>query len=122
MMLDGPAPLRDSIIRNKISEAPPLAEMMADESVLDEYVRSTAMGIKHLSCTCRMGQDDDPKAVTHTDGRVKGIGGLRVVDASVIPRVPRGHTHLPTLMVAERAAAFLRGRALREPDLVDAAV
>ena len=53
---------------------------------------------------------------------MRGIDGLRVVDASVIPHVPRGHTHLPTLMVAERAAAFLRGGALREADLTDAAV
>jgi len=102
MMLDGPAPLRDTIIRNKISEAPPLADMMADESVLDEYVRSTAMGIKHLSCTCRMGQDDDPKAVTHTDGTVKGVGGLRVVDASVMPNLPRCNTNLTTMMIAEK--------------------
>ena len=102
MMLDGPAPLRDSIIRNKISEAPPLAAMMTDESVLEEYVRSTAMGIKHLSCTCRMGQDDDPKAVTHTDGTVKGVDGLRVVDASVMPNLPRCNTNLTTMMIAEK--------------------
>ena len=102
MLLDGPAPVRDAIIRNKISEAPPLADMMADESVLDEYVRATAMGIKHLSCTCRMGQDDDPKAVTHTDGTVKGVEGLRVVDASVMPNLPRCNTNLTTMMIAEK--------------------
>ena len=102
MLLDGPAPLRDSIIRGKISEAPPLDAMMADESVLEDFVRSTAMGIKHLSCTCRMGQDDDPKAVTLTDGRVKGVGGLRVVDASVMPNLPRCNTNLTTLMIAEK--------------------
>jgi 5-(hydroxymethyl)furfural/furfural oxidase len=104
MMLDGPAPVRDAIIRNKISEAPPLKDMMADESLLEDYVRSTAMGIKHLSCTCRMGQDDDPKAVTLTDGRVKGVGGLRVVDASVMPNLPRCNTNLTTLMIGEKMA------------------
>lgn len=102
MLLDGPAPVRDAIIRNKISEAPPLAAMMADDNLLDDYVRGTAMGIKHLSCTCRMGQDDDPKAVTLTDGRVKGVGGLRVVDASVMPNLPRCNTNLTTLMIAEK--------------------
>ncbi|HEY3919762.1 MAG TPA: GMC family oxidoreductase N-terminal domain-containing protein [Stellaceae bacterium] len=102
MMLDGPGLLRDSIIRNKISEAPPLAEMMADDNLLEDYVRATAMGIKHLSCTCRMGQDDDPRAVTLTDGRVKGVGGLRVVDASVMPNLPRCNTNLTTLMIAEK--------------------
>jgi choline dehydrogenase len=60
--------------------------------------------------------------VVDTELRVRGLEGLRVVDASVIPRIPRGHTHLPTLMVAERAAAFLRGRDVTEVQLVDAAV
>ena len=55
-------------------------------------------------------------------GRVFGLDGLRVVDASVIPRVPRGHTHLPTLMIAERAAELLRGRAADQTKLVDATV
>src|SRR5665213_288643 len=94
MLLDGPAALRDSIIRNKISEAPDLSLMMSDDTVLEEFVRSTAMGIKHLSCTCRMGSADDPKAVTLTDGTVKGIAGLRVVDASVMPSLPRCNTCL----------------------------
>jgi 5-(hydroxymethyl)furfural/furfural oxidase len=102
MLLDGPAPLRDAIIRSKISEAPDLSVMMSDDGVLEEFVRSTAMGIKHLSCTCRMGHADDPKAVTLADGRVKGVGGLRVVDASIMPNLPRCNTNLTTLMIAEK--------------------
>src|SRR5262249_3238794 len=102
MLLDGPAPLRDAIIRSQISEAPELSLMMSDDGVLEEFVRSTAMGIKHLSCTCRMGEADDPKAVTLTDGRVKGVGGLRVVDASIMPNLPRCNTNLTTLMIAEK--------------------
>jgi 5-(hydroxymethyl)furfural/furfural oxidase len=102
MLLDGPAPLRDAIIRSKISEAPDLSVMMSDDGVLEEFVRSTAMGIKHLSCTCRMGGADDPKAVTLADGRVKGVGGLRVVDASIMPNLPRCNTNLTTLMIAEK--------------------
>ena len=78
--------------------------MMSDDSVLEDFVRSTAMGIKHLSCTCRMGGADDPKAVTLTDGTVKGVGGLRVVDASVMPNLPRCNTNLTTLMIAEKIA------------------
>ncbi len=102
VLLDGPAPLRDAIIRSKISEAPDLATMIGDDSVLEDFVRSTAMGIKHLSCTCRMGGADDPKAVTLTDGSVKGVGGLRVVDASIMPNLPRCNTNLTTLMIAEK--------------------
>jgi 5-(hydroxymethyl)furfural/furfural oxidase len=101
-LLDGPAPLRDALIRNKISEAPALSRMMSDEGLLDDFVRATAMGIKHLSCTCRMGRADDPKAVTLADGTVKGIAGLRVVDASVMPNLPRCNTNLTTLMIAEK--------------------
>jgi 5-(hydroxymethyl)furfural/furfural oxidase len=102
LLLDGPAPLRDAIIRTQIAEAPDLSLMMSDDAVLEEFVRSTAMGIKHLSCTCRMGGADDPKAVTLTDGTVKGVGGLRVVDASIMPNLPRCNTNLTTLMIAEK--------------------
>jgi len=102
LLLDGPAPLRDAIIRGKISEAPDLPVLLGDDGVLEEYVRATAMGIKHLSCTCRMGGADDRKAVTLTDGRVKGMGGLRIVDASVMPNLPRCNTNLTTLMIAEK--------------------
>ncbi|HKT18636.1 MAG TPA: GMC family oxidoreductase N-terminal domain-containing protein [Stellaceae bacterium] len=102
LLLDGPAPLRDAIIARKISEAPDLSAMMNDDSMLEDFVRSTAMGIKHLSCTCRMGQGDDPMAVTLADGRVKGVGGLRVVDASIMPNLPRCNTNLTTLMIAEK--------------------
>jgi choline dehydrogenase len=58
--------------------------------------------------------------------RVRGIGGLHVVDASVMPRVPRGHTHLPTVMIAERAAELLRGsagaRRVGDAQLLDSSV
>jgi 5-(hydroxymethyl)furfural/furfural oxidase len=102
MLLDGPAPLRNAIIKRKISEAPDLSVMMSDDGILEEFVRSTAMGVKHLSCTCRMGRAEDPKAVTLADGTVKGIAGLRVVDASIMPNLPRCNTNLTTLMIAEK--------------------
>ena len=61
----------------------------------------------HAVGTCRMGSDDDPLAVVDTRGRVLGYDGLLVCDASVMPRVPRANTHLPTVMLAERIAAWL---------------
>jgi 5-(hydroxymethyl)furfural/furfural oxidase len=102
MLLDGPAALRDAIILRRVSEAPELAAMMRDETVLEDFVRTTALGVKHLSCTCRMGGDGDPKAVTRRDGAVRGVGGLRVVDASIMPNLPRCNTNLTTLMMAEK--------------------
>jgi choline dehydrogenase len=83
---------------------------------LEEWIRARAHTLYHPVGTCSMG------IVVDAELRVRGLEGLRVVDASVIPRVPRGHTHLPTLMVAERAAAFLRGGARGQTQLVDASV
>jgi 5-(hydroxymethyl)furfural/furfural oxidase len=102
VLLDGPAALRDAIILHRVSEAPDLAVMMRDEAVLEDFVRATALGVKHLSCTCRMGSDGDPKAVTRRDGAVRSVGGLRVVDASIMPNLPRCNTNLTTLMMAEK--------------------
>ena len=108
-VLDGPAPVRDLLIRRVITEGPDLPAILADESLLEEFVRATAMGIKHLSCTCRMGSDDDPMAVTRPDGSVRGIGALRVVDASIMPSLPRCNTNLTTMMIAEKISDALLG-------------
>jgi len=62
-------------------------------------------GTFHVAGTCRMGTPDDPNAVTDAGGRVHGLGGLRIVDASLMPTVPRGNTNIPTIMIAEKIAA-----------------
>ena len=61
----------------------------------------------HAAGTCRMGAAGDPLAVVDGRGRVLGYEGVLVCDASVMPRVPRANTHVPTVMVAERIAAWL---------------
>lgn len=109
-ILDGPGLVRRAAIGGVITEAGPLAALLADEEALEEYVRSTVTGQWHASCTCRMGADGDPMAVTDSAGRVRGVPGLRVCDASVMPAVPSANTNIPTLMVAEKIAdAVLRG-------------
>ena len=54
-----------------------------------------------------MGRADDRGAVVDCAGRVHGLGGLRVVDASIMPTVPRGNTNIPTIMVAEKISAAI---------------
>ena len=103
-LLDGPAALRTWMINNLVVEGHSFAEVMQDDDAAEAFIRKAVIGVWHASCTCRMGRDDDPMAVTDTAGRVRGIDGLRVVDASVFPVVPRANTNIPTLMTAEKIA------------------
>jgi choline dehydrogenase-like flavoprotein len=59
--------------------------------------------------SCKMGSPDDPSAVVDPTCRFIGVDGLSVVDASIIPVIPRANTHLTAVMIAERAASFLIG-------------
>jgi len=109
-LLDGPAAVRSWIIRNLVMEGFTLDMMLHDDEQLEAFVRKAAVGVWHASCTCRMGADDDPMAVTDPAGRVRGVAGLRVVDASVFPVVPCANTNFPVLMTAEKMSdAILAG-------------
>ncbi|MFO1085988.1 MAG: GMC family oxidoreductase N-terminal domain-containing protein [Reyranellaceae bacterium] len=100
--LDGPAALRRYMIDKFVVEGYTFDQVMTDDDALEAFVRKAAIGVWHASCTCRMGRPDDPMSVTDTQGRVKGVQGLRVVDASVFPVVPCANTNFPTLMTAEK--------------------
>ncbi|MDI2131179.1 GMC family oxidoreductase [Yinghuangia seranimata] len=76
-----------------------------DDEALGRYISEHSETLYHPVGTCRMGTDD--QAVVDPQLRVHGISGLRVVDASVMPRINRGHTHAPTVMIAERAADLI---------------
>jgi choline dehydrogenase len=90
------------------------------EEELREHIARTTFSVYHPVGTCRMGEDAE--AVLDDQLRVNGIEGLRVVDASVMPVVPRGNTNAPTIAVAERAADLIRhGRALCTPAVEEAA-
>ncbi|MFO0995798.1 MAG: choline dehydrogenase [Alphaproteobacteria bacterium] len=80
----------------------------SDEDLM-AFVRENADTVYHPVGTCRMGRADDPATVVTPDLRVNGIRSLRVVDASIMPRVVSGNTNLPVMMIAERAADLIRG-------------
>jgi choline dehydrogenase len=98
----------------------PLYEMVEQElspgihirsdTELEEIVRREAGHRSHPVGTCRMGISND--AVVDAELRVHGIGGLRVIDASVIPETPSGNTNIPSIMIGEKGADLLRGRRL----------
>ncbi len=109
-MLDGPAALRRYMIDKYVVEGFTFDQVLNDDDALEAFVRKAAIGVWHASCTCRMGRNDDPMAVVDTQGRVRGVQGLRVVDASIFPVVPCANTNFPTLMTAEKISeAVLAG-------------
>ncbi|KAM0324680.1 hypothetical protein ACHAQA_008073 [Verticillium albo-atrum] len=90
-----------------ITENLPGADVTA-QADLEDYVKDTAWG-HHASSTCPIGADSDPLAVLDSSFRVRGTAGLRVVDASVYPRIPGTFTAMSTYMVAEKAADVILG-------------
>ncbi|MDT4875742.1 5-(hydroxymethyl)furfural oxidase [compost metagenome] len=92
------------MIDNHVIDGFTFEQLMRDDEALEAFVRKEAIGVWHASCSCRMGSEDDPLAVLDPQGRVKGVHGLRVVDASIFPVVPCANTNFPTLMAAEKIA------------------
>ena len=103
-------------IGQRIARTAPFADLVAEEllpspgcdsdEALLEFVRATATTVYHPCGTCRMGADD--AAVLDPALRVRGLDGLRVVDASAMPLVPSTNIQPAVMMMAERAAGFIR--------------
>src|SRR3546814_1213270 len=89
------------------------ARLPRNDAELVEFVRAKAETVYHPVGTCRMGSDD--AEVVDPQLRVRGIEGLRVVDASVLPTLPTGNTNAPTIMIAERAAEQIGRAHVRTP-------
>jgi choline dehydrogenase len=108
-------------IARKVAAQPALAryrsaehepgEAVQTDAEIDAWIAATGETIYHPVGTCRMGAVGDPMAVVDDQLRVQGLAGLRVVDASVMPTLIGGNTNAPTIMIAEKAADMIRGRA-----------
>jgi 5-(hydroxymethyl)furfural/furfural oxidase len=104
MLLDTPAPVRRFLIERFFTRGLKISALLADERALADFIRANVFGVWHASGTCRMGDARERSAVTDTEGRVHGTRGLRVVDASLMPRLPSANTNIPTVMIAEKIA------------------
>jgi choline dehydrogenase len=90
-----------------LAEERPGSEAQSDAELLD-FARETGNTVYHPACSCRMGPDARAGDVVDAELRVHGLSGLRIADASVMPIIPSGNTHAPTVMIAEKAADMIR--------------
>jgi len=108
-LLDAVPPLAAPVFATLADRRVDLAALVEDDEALADHIRHNVAGTFHPVGTCRMGGTGDRDAVTDPSGRVYGADGLRVIDASIMPTVPRGNTNIPTIMVAEKLADQMLG-------------
>jgi 5-(hydroxymethyl)furfural/furfural oxidase len=101
-LMDASPSLRRLIVRHIITNGENLAEILADDNAAADFVHDYLGTSWHPCGTCRMGAPADPGSVVDPFGRVIGVRDLFVADASVMPRITRTNTNLPTIMIAER--------------------
>lgn len=106
-------PAMDSFRGEELAPGP---NVNTDEEI-DAFVRANMESTMHPCGSCRMGED--PLAVVDSELRVHGLQGVRVIDSSVFPTEPNGNLNAPTIMLAERAADLVRGRAMLVPSEVE---
>ncbi len=95
-------------------ELQPGEDVVTDDQI-DDFIRAKVESAYHPCGACKMGRADDPMAVVDSQTRVIGLSGLRVVDSSIMPSITTGNLNAPTLMIAEKAADLILGKAAPAP-------
>jgi choline dehydrogenase len=95
-------------------EIQPGADCVTDDQI-DAFIADHVESALHPSCTCKMGNPDDPMAVVDPELRVIGVEGLRIVDSSVMPSITTGNLNAPTIMIGEKGADHILGKPLLAP-------
>jgi len=108
LLLDAVPAIRQPFFRQFVAGGATLQDLLRSDSAIADYVRAGAFGQWHACGTCRMGSAEDSLSVVDPlSARVHGVGGLRVVDASVMPTAPRANLNIPVVMLAERFASTM---------------
>jgi choline dehydrogenase len=95
-------------------EIQPGTQVVTDEQI-DAFIREKVESAYHPSCSCKMGDENDPMAVVDPQTEVRGLEGLRVVDSSIMPSITTGNLNAPTIMLAEKAADHILGKTMLPP-------
>ena len=103
-MLELGGPARRLVLGRAVDRRFDIHELVRDERKMEDWVRAGVQGDWHANGSCRMGAADDGMAVVDPEGRVYGVDGLRVVDASIMPSVPCANTNITTIMIGEKMA------------------
>jgi choline dehydrogenase-like flavoprotein len=107
-VLAAPAPLRRAMIGAAIKPGRLIADEKSTYPISDDEILDSTGASFHPASTCAIGAADDPMAVVDPQCRVYGADGLRVADASVMPSIVSANTNMPTIMIGERVAEFMR--------------
>lgn len=100
-------PLKD-FVKSSVKNLMQKKSIENEDQFWESFVRTYSSTVYHPTGTCQMGVQDNPFSVVTTDTKVKGVQGLRVVDASIIPDIMSGNTNIPTIAIAERAADLIK--------------
>ncbi len=109
-LMDASGALRRRMLAVATEGAPAPEVLAADDGRLEGYLRRVVGGVWHPCGTCRMGAAGDAMAVVDPAGAVRGVAGLSVCDASVMPTIPCANLNVPVIMIAEKVSDMLKAR------------